>query len=83
MLGIELGPELGDVSGRVPDVQVPHASELAHGLPVAGHRGHDDIAALLGGEAVLPAGDFQAGGQYGSDWVSMYAVHAIAAHRPS
>jgi hypothetical protein len=60
-LGVELRPQLGDVGARVPDVQVGHAGELAHGLPVAVDGGQDDLTALPGREAVIPPGHLQAG----------------------
>ena len=62
-LGVELRPQLGDVRARVPDVQVGHAGELTHGLPVAGGGDHHDLAALLGRKLVVATGDFQAGRQ--------------------
>ena len=48
---------------RVPDIQVGHLGEVAHRLPVAGHGGGDDLAAVLAAEPVAAGRDFHAGGQ--------------------
>ena len=65
LLGVRVRAEpLGDVvdvEAGVPDVQRAHPGERPHRLPVGGGRGHHDRAPLLGAEALLSAGDGEAG----------------------
>ena len=47
----------------VPDVQVRHPGEGPHRLSISGHRGRDDLAAVLAGEPVAAGSHFHAGRQ--------------------
>ena len=62
-LRLVLGDGVLDVQVRVPDRQERLAGEGAHRRPVALGPRQDDLAAVLGGEAVVPPGHGQAGRQ--------------------